>query len=84
MGSSPKGPDAPRPFITGPFVPRNLISTQGSTVPSLKFQMAPRLYVTVMLTVTATCHQFKVNLCMVCCFLTIFQELKKRSSTKAK
>jgi hypothetical protein len=41
-------------------------------------------YVTVMLTLTATCHQRKVKLCKVCCFLTIFQERNKRSSTKAK
>jgi hypothetical protein len=27
----------------GPFVPNNLISTQENPVPSLKFQMAPRL-----------------------------------------
>jgi hypothetical protein len=30
-------------LIDGPFVPHNLISTQESTVPLLKFQMAPRL-----------------------------------------
>jgi hypothetical protein len=30
-------------LIEGPFVPHNLISTQESTVPLLKFQMAPRL-----------------------------------------
>jgi hypothetical protein len=29
-------------LIDGPFVPRNLISTQESPVPLLKFQMAPR------------------------------------------
>jgi len=42
MGSSPYVPDSPRP-IDRPFVPHNLISVQGSTVPLLKFQMAPRL-----------------------------------------
>jgi len=31
--------------IDGPFVPHNLISTQESTVPLLKFQMAPRLQI---------------------------------------
>ena len=41
-------------------------------------------YVTVMLTLTAMCHHSKVKLCMVCCFLTIFQALNKRSSTNAK
>jgi hypothetical protein len=30
-------------LIDGPFVPHNLISTQESPVPLLKFQMAPRL-----------------------------------------
>jgi len=30
-------------LIDGPFVPHNLISTQDSSVPLLKFQMAPRL-----------------------------------------
>jgi hypothetical protein len=30
-------------FLDGPFVPHNPISTQESTVPLLKFQMAPRL-----------------------------------------
>jgi len=30
-------------LIDGPFVPHNLISTQDSPVPLLKFQMAPRL-----------------------------------------
>jgi len=30
-------------FIDGPFVPHNLISTQESPVPLLKFQMAPRV-----------------------------------------
>jgi len=30
-------------LIDGPFVPHNLISTQQSPVPLLKFQMAPRL-----------------------------------------
>ena len=30
-------------LLDGPFVLRNLISTQGSPVPSPKFQMAPRL-----------------------------------------
>jgi len=38
LGSSPYGPDAPRPFV-----PHNLISTQESLVPLLKFQMDPRL-----------------------------------------
>jgi len=30
-------------LIDGPFVPHNVISAQGSPVPLLKFQMAPRL-----------------------------------------
>jgi len=30
-------------LIDGPFVPHNLISTQESLVPLLKFQMAPRI-----------------------------------------
>jgi len=30
-------------LIDGPFVPHNLISTQESPVPLLKFQVAPRL-----------------------------------------
>jgi len=30
-------------LIDRPFVPHNLISTQGSPVPLLKFQMAPKL-----------------------------------------
>jgi hypothetical protein len=30
-------------LIDGPFVPQNLISTQESPVPLLKFRMAPRL-----------------------------------------
>jgi len=30
-------------LIDGPFVPHNLISTQESPIPLLKFQMAPRL-----------------------------------------
>ena len=38
LGSSPYGPDAPRPWLTGPLYP---ISIQGSPVTSLKFQMAP-------------------------------------------
>jgi hypothetical protein len=36
------GPDAPRP-LDSPFVPHSLLSSQGSPVPLLKFQMAPRL-----------------------------------------
>lgn len=48
------------------------------------YAIAHFCYVTVMLTLTATCHQSKIKLCTVCCFLTIFQELNKRSSTKAK
>jgi len=48
------------------------------------YAIAHFCYVTVMLTLTATCHRCKVKLCMVCCFITIFQELNKRSSTKAK
>jgi len=42
LGSSPFGPVAPRP-LDGPFVPLSLISGQGSPVPLLEFQMAPRL-----------------------------------------
>ena len=30
-------------LIDGPFVPHNLISTQESQIPLLKFQMVPRL-----------------------------------------
>jgi len=40
LGSSPYGPDAPRPQLMGPLCP---ISIQGSTVPLLKLQMAPGL-----------------------------------------
>jgi len=43
LGSRPYGPDAPRPYIDGPFVPHNLISAQESPVPLPKFQMAPSL-----------------------------------------
>jgi hypothetical protein len=34
-------------LINGPLVPHNLISTQESPVPLLKFQMAPRLKIVV-------------------------------------
>ena len=47
MDLNPSSPDAPRPYLDGPFVPHNLISTQGSPVPLLKFQMAPRLKILV-------------------------------------
>ena len=30
-------------LLNGPFVPHNLISAQGSSVPLLKFQVVPRL-----------------------------------------
>ena len=40
LGSKPYGPDA---VTDGPFVSHNLISAQESLVPSLQFQMAPRL-----------------------------------------
>jgi len=30
-------------LVDGPFVPHNLISTEDSPIPLLKFQMAPRL-----------------------------------------
>ena len=36
-------------LIDGPFVPHNLISTQESPVPLLKFQMAPRLKILISL-----------------------------------
>ena len=39
---SPYSPDARRP-LDRPFVPHSLMSSQGSPVPLLKFQMAPRL-----------------------------------------
>ena len=40
LGSSPYGPDAPRPLWL--FGPHNLISAQSSPVPLPKFQMVPR------------------------------------------
>ena len=41
------------------------------------YAIAHFCYVTLMLTLTATCHQCKVDLCMICCFLPIFQEPTK-------
>jgi len=43
LGSRPYGSDTPRPYLDRPFVLHNLTSTQGSPVPLLTFQMAPRL-----------------------------------------
>jgi hypothetical protein len=48
------------------------------------YAIAHFCYVTVMLTLTATCQRCKVKLRMACCFLPILHELNKRSSTKAK
>ena len=42
MGSSPFCPDAPT-ILDGPFVPHNLIPSNGSPVDLLKSQLAPRL-----------------------------------------
>ena len=42
MGLRPFSLDAPRP-LDGPFLPHSLMSTQGSPVSSIKFQMALRL-----------------------------------------
>ena len=40
LSSGPHTPDAPRPYLTGPFCP---MSNHGSPVALLKFQMAPML-----------------------------------------
>ena len=39
---APYGPNEPRP-LDGPSVPHSLMSSQGSPVPLLKFQNAPRI-----------------------------------------
>ena len=43
MGSSPFGPDACRPFLTGPSCPVICCPSHGSPVPLLKFWMVSRL-----------------------------------------
>ena len=40
MGSGPNGPDAPRPYLTGPLCP---ISIYGNPVALLKFQIALKI-----------------------------------------
>jgi hypothetical protein len=40
VGSGPFGPDAPRPYISRPFVPQSF--PHGSPAALLKRQMAPR------------------------------------------
>ena len=42
MGLSPFSPEVPRP-LDSPFVPHTLMPNHGSTVPLLKFQIAPRI-----------------------------------------